>query len=175
MATMVTASVSLPYRERLQPPAWAAPAFGTLGVMWMVRRVRNGKPRPLWRKALAALNGVFTLLTVLRLVRRFANVAVEVEEESVRLRFGGIEKRLPASAVRDVRVAMYNPLRYLGWGYRVGLGGGRAFSQIGVARGVEITLDEDGHMQRYFVSSRAPEALASAVAYIAGAGVGAAT
>lgn len=167
---MVAGRVSLPYRERLQPPAWAAPALGTVGLMWVLRRLRGGKPRPLWRKALAGINGIFTLLTVLRMVRRFANIAVEVEDESVRLRFGGVEKRLPARAVRDVRVATYNPLRYLGWGYRTGIGGGRAFSQIGVARGVEITLEEDGRTQRYFVSSRTPEALAGAVAFIAGVG-----
>lgn len=167
---MVAGNVSLPYRERIQPPGWAAPAFGALGLVWVVRRLRGGKKRPLWRKLFSAINGFFTLMTVLRMVRRFANVAVEVEDESVRLRFGGIEKRLPAANVRDVRVATYNPLRYLGWGYRAGLGGGRAFSQIGIARGVEITVDDGGRSERYFVSSRTPEALAGAVASIAGAG-----
>jgi len=169
---MVAGQVSLPYRERIQPPGWATPALSVLGLVVVARRLRgDGKKRPLWRKLFAVVNGLLTLFTVIRLLRRFANVAVEVEDESVRLRFGGIEKRLPAATVRDVRVAIYNPLRYLGWGYRVGLGGGRAFSQLGVARGVEITVDDDGRTRRYFVSSRTPEALAGAVASIAGAGV----
>lgn len=170
---MVAGTVSLPYRERIQPPGWAAPAFGALGIVWLARRLRGSRKRSLWRKLFGAVNGVFTLFTVLRLVRRFANVAVEVEDEAVRLRFGGVEKRLPAASVRDVRVVTYNPLRYLGWGYRAGIGGGRAFSQIGIARGVEITVDNDGRDERYFVSSRTPEALAGAVASIAGAGVAA--
>jgi len=70
--------------------------------------------------------------------------------------------------VRDVRVVDYNPLRYLGWGYRIAPGGRRAFSQIGVRRGVEITANEDGKQRRYFVSSNDPEALAAAVAGAAG-------
>lgn len=166
---MSSKAESRPYRERVPAPPWAMPAAGALGALWMLRRLRKGGKRSWPRRAFALVNTALTALTILRLLRRFGQVAVEVEDEAVRVRAGGIEKRLLAADVRDVRVATYNPLRFFGWGYRIGLGGQRAFSQIGVPRGVEITVQEDGAQRRYFVSSNAPEALASAVASIAGA------
>jgi hypothetical protein len=104
----------------------------------------------------------------MRFMRRLGSVAVEVEETAVHLGVGPIEKRIPVEAVRDVRVATYNPVRFLGWGYRIGLGGSRAFSQIGVRGGVEIVAEEDSRERTYFVSSNEPEALASAIAGVAG-------
>lgn len=158
-----------PYRERIAPPPWAMPAMGVLGAAWLFRRLRGGKQRSWPRRLFGMVNTAFTALTVLRLIRRFGQVAVEVGDDAVRVRAAGVERRLPAGDVRDVRVATYNPVRFLGWGYRIGLGGQRAFSQLGVSRGVEITVQEDDQQRRYFVSSNDPEALASAIASIAGA------
>jgi hypothetical protein len=160
------------YRERVPVPGWVLPLLGMLGGLWAVRRLRGMKGgKPLWRKIFAVMNTVSTAFMLLGVIRRFGNVAIEVEEQYVRLGIGPIETKIPVQSVRDVRVASYNPLRFLGWGYRIGLGGRRAFSQIGVRRGVEITAEEeDGRQHRYFVSSNEPEALASAVASVAGVG-----
>jgi hypothetical protein len=159
------------YRERVPMPGWVVPALGLLGGLWVARRVRGLRGhKPRWRKALSLMNAVSTAFMLLGAVRRFGYIAIEVEEQNIRLGLGPMEKRIPAQNVRDVRVAIYNPLRFLGWGYRLGFDGRRAFSQIGVPRGVEITADEDGRQRRYFVSSNEPEALASAVAAVAGVG-----
>jgi len=157
------------YRERVPLPGWARPALGALGAMWLFRRTRkSARTRPAWRTALTAVSSVMTLLTVFRTVSALGKVAVEVESSAIRVGLGPIEHRIAAANVRDVRVVDYNPLRYLGWGYRIAPGGRRAFSQIGVRRGVEITANEDGKQRRYFVSSNDPEALAAAVAGAAG-------
>lgn len=161
----------LPYRERLAAPTWAAPAFLTLSGVVLARRLRAAARRQgRIRRVVAIVGSLFTTLAVLRMVRRFSQLAIEVDSDAVHVRFGPIEKQLPMGEIRDVRIVTYNPLRYLGWGYRIGIGGGQAFSQIGVARGVELTLQEGEKTQRYFISSRTPEALANAIATAAGAG-----
>jgi len=44
----------------------------------------------------------------------------------------------------------------------------RAFSQIGVRRGVELTTVDGGKQRRIFISSNDPEALAGAITRSAG-------
>ena len=163
------------YRERVKAPSWVVPLLGVLGGLWTARRVSKQAKRgaPLWRRAFTAVNSASTALTVIRFLQRAGNVAVEVEDEAVHVAVGPFEHRIAASAVRDVRVVPYNPLLYFGWGYRVSFAGRRAFSQIGIGRGVEIAADEDGESRRYFISSKDPEALAGAIALVAGAGTGA--
>ena len=163
------------YRERVKTPDWVVPLLSALGGLWIARRLSKQAKRgvPAWRRTFSALNSATTALTVIRFLQRLGNVAVEVEDEAVHLAVGPFEHRIAVQNVRDVRIARYNPLLYLGWGYRIAPGGRRAFSQIGVSRGVEIATNENGHKRRYFVSSKDPEALAGAIASVAGAGVGA--
>lgn len=159
------------YRERVTVPGWVVPVLGMLGGLWVARRaraLRGGKP--LWRKIFSVMNTLSTAFMLLGAVRRFAYIAIEVEEQYVRLGRGPMETKIPVQGVRDVRVVSYNPLRFLGWGYRIGLDGRRAFSQIGVRRGVEITAEEDGRQHRYFVSSNTPEELASKIESVADVG-----
>ncbi|HLZ73086.1 MAG TPA: hypothetical protein VKV26_24545 [Dehalococcoidia bacterium] len=157
------------YRERVGMPRWARPALGAVGALWVLRRTRKqARERSLWRAGVTLVGSTMTLLTAFRFLRSFGKVAVEVRGADVRVGLGPFERRIPAESVRDVRVVGYNPLVYLGWGYRVGLGGRRAFSQLGVRRGVEITSVEDGKQHRTFVSSNDPEALAGAISAAAG-------
>ncbi len=159
------------YRERVSVPGWVVPLLGMLGGLGIARRVRGLRGgKPLGRKIVSVMNTLSTMFMLLGAVRRFAYIAIEVEEQYVRLGLGPMETKIPVQSVRDVRVVNYNPLRFLGWGYRIGLDGRRAFSQIGVRRGVEITAEDDGRQHRYFVSSNEPEALASAIAGVAGVG-----
>lgn len=159
------------YRERVAVPGWVMPTLGVLGGLFVARRLRGlmGK-RSAFRKLFSLVNAISTAATLLGLVRRFGHVAVEVEGEFIHLGFGPIERRIVARNVRDVRIVPYNPVQFLGWGYRLGTDGRRAFSQIGVRRGVEVTVDEYGRQRRYFISSNEPEALASAIASVAGVG-----
>ena len=159
------------YRERVPVPGWVMPVAGALGGLWVARRLqRLRKRRSAFMKVFSLINAVGTATTVLAVVRRFAYVAVEVSDDVIHLGFGPMERSIPASSVRDVRVTTYNPLPFLGWGYRFSTDGRRAFSQIGVRRGVEILTQENGRQRRYFVSSNEPEALASAIATVAGVG-----
>ncbi len=160
------------YRERVPVPGWVTPALGALGGLWVTRRARglSGKGSA-FRKVFSVVNAVSTALTLVGLVRRFGFVAVEVEPESIHLGVGPIERTIATRNIRDIRIVPYNPLQFLGWGYRTGVDGRRAFSQIGVRRGVEITVDEKGRQRRYFISSNEPEALASAVAAVSGVSV----
>lgn len=152
-------------------PGWVVPAAGALGGLWIARRLQGvRKRRSAFMKVFSLLNAVGGAVTVLGALRRFSYVAIEVTKEDIHLGLGPIERKIPATSVRDVRVTDYNPVQFLGWGYRLGLDGRRAFSQIGVRRGVEITAEEKGRQRRYFVSSNEPEALASAIAIVAGVG-----
>jgi hypothetical protein len=166
-------AASSSYRERVPVPTWVVPAASALGGLWVARRVRGQvkRGRPRWRIVFTVVNSALSLSSALGLLRRFGNIAVEVDDEYIHAGAGPAEQRIPVANVRDVRVARYNPLRFLGWGYRLGLGGNRAISQIGVQRGVEITSDEDGRQRRYFISSNSPEELAAAIAGVAGLGV----
>ncbi|MHB8576129.1 MAG: hypothetical protein ACYDCQ_12455 [Dehalococcoidia bacterium] len=159
------------YRERVKTPGWVLPVLGAAGGLWTARRVQKQAKRgaPLWRRGFTAVNSATTALTVIRFLRRAGGVAVEVEEQAIHVAVGPFEHRIDVNDVRDVRVVRYNPLLYLGWGYRFSFGGRRAFSQIGIGSGVEIAVDEDGHPRSYFISSQDPEALASAIATVAGA------
>lgn len=157
------------YRERVGMPRWARPTLGALGALWVLRRTRKqAKERSAWRAALTLVSSTMTVFTVFRFLRGFGKVAVEVRGSDIRVGIGPFEQRIAAESVRDVRVVGYNPLRYLGWGYRVAPGGHHAFSQIGVRRGVEITTLNGGKQQRTFISSNEPEALAGAIARSAG-------
>ncbi|HEY7296217.1 MAG TPA: hypothetical protein VH916_14325 [Dehalococcoidia bacterium] len=157
------------YRERVSVPSWLRPALGALGALWVLRRTsKRARERPAWRTVFTLVSSAMTVFTVFRFLRGFGKVAVEVRGPAIRVGIGPFEQRIPAESVRDVRVVGYNPLSYLGWGYRIAPGGRRAFSQLGVRRGVEITSVEDGKQRRTFVSSNDPEALAGAIAAAAG-------
>ena len=157
------------YRERVPMPGWVVPLMGAFGGIWIGRRVRGlGGRGSAPRKLFSLLNGVTTVAALIGTIRRFGYVAIEVQPDDIRLGYGPFERRIRATSVRDVRVAPYNPLPFLGWGYRTGSAGRRAFSQVGVPSGVEITAQEGDRQLRYFVSSNEPEALASAIATVAG-------
>jgi hypothetical protein len=157
------------YRERVPVPGWVTPVLAVVGGLWITRRARglSGKGST-FRKVFSLVNAVSTAATLLGLVHRFGYVAVEVEEGNIHLGFGLMERTIATRNIRDIRVVPYNPVQFLGWGYRTGVDGRRAFSQIGVRRGVEITVAEEGRQRRYFISSNEPEALASAVAAVSG-------
>jgi len=157
------------YRERVPVPGWTAPVLGALGAAWALRRIQRTLQKGYaWHTILSAASSVLTVVTLLRTVQRSELIAIEVDDDAVHLGAGVIERRIPATSIRDVRVVSYNPVRLARVASLVDLGRGRAFSQIGVRRGVEVTADEGGTQQRYFVSSNEPEALADAIAIVAG-------
>jgi hypothetical protein len=97
-------------------------------------------------------------------VLNFRDLKTRVADDAVEFRFGLFGKSLPLREIDNVEVKKYNWLPYGGWGIRFSWGGRRAWSMIGVPRGVEITAGRDKKARRYFVSSTQPELLASSLA-----------
>jgi hypothetical protein len=106
---------------------------------------------PLFRETTERF-GVFRLVT-------------EVRSDGLSVRFEPIQRSfrtLPASRIREVRVASYAASRYAGWHWGVRrTPGGNTVYRLQGNQGVELVLTDDTH---WFVGSRHPEELAAAVA-----------
>jgi hypothetical protein len=106
---------------------------------------------------LGALTGlVFAMVT-------FRRLKTVVEDDRVEFGFGMLKQSLPLESITACEVKRYNALPFGGWGIRLSWGGRRAYSMLGVPRGVELTVEQDTKVRRYFVSSTRPELLASAL------------
>jgi hypothetical protein len=152
------------YRERLPTPDWLTPALRIVGGFWLgTRAVRTLKRGWGVRAVLSLISTALTTLSVAGAVRWLGTIAVEVDDRYLHVAAGPIERRIPLHDVTSVDVETYNPVRFLGWGYRIDFTGRQAFSQIGVPRGVLVTTNHDGRERRYFVSAKNPTALAETI------------
>ena len=146
------------YTERVP----ASPAFRWL--LWAIVGVSVGV-------AVAAMlfegdtwGSILTIVFVVGLIafvdRWFMVLRVHVDSEGVVARFGPFSKRLRVADIQDVVDEPYRWTVYGGWGIRWGFGGRRAWTVPFLKEGVAVAL-EDG--SRYFISSRQPERLRSAI------------
>lgn len=103
-----------------------------------------------------ALFLMFTLIN-------FTNLVVAVTDTGAHFAFGVFHKRLALPDITGVEPRDYRWTEYGGWGIRWAMKGKRAWSVVGVKRGVLITLNEKGKARSYFISSRKPEELAQAI------------
>ncbi len=108
--------------------------------------------------SVAVIAGVLLLMFVLD--RWFMVLRVAVDRAGVEARFGPFSKRLQAGAIQDAEDERYQWTKYGGWGIRWGFGGRRAWTVPFLKQGVAVAL-KDG--SRYFISSRQPERLRSAI------------
>ena len=95
--------------------------------------------------------------------RWFGRLHVDVDERALRFRFGPLRCTLDAARIARVSPEPYRWWRFGGWGWRfarVERRVVRAYSVPFVRSGVAVDTT-DG--RRYYISSRAPEALAYAV------------
>ena len=94
---------------------------------------------------------------------RLARVDVRVDPEGVQYGFTGLRRRIPWSRVRSVTAETYRALRYGGWGYRMAGWRDRAYSVLGVPRGLRVEFeDERGRDASVFLSCPDPDALVAA-------------
>lgn len=103
--------------------------------------------------ALAVLLDVFLLFN-------FTNLALRVSADGFQFRYGMFSKSINWAQISSVEATDYSWITYGGWGIRLSTKGRRAWSQIGVKRGVIIEVTEGKGRRRYFVSSRRADELA---------------
>jgi hypothetical protein len=162
---------NLVYEENVRAPTWLILALGLFlggaaGVVSAVA-IRSLVGEPLMEGGEAAL--FYTLLTMyalldLFLLVNFTNLAVTVSPDTVEVRFGLFSKTLQARDIRGAEPRKYSWAQYGGWGLRLAMGGRRAWSMLGVPRGVLVTVAEAGGAEKsYFISSRDPDSLAAAI------------
>lgn len=106
--------------------------------------------------ALAVVLDVFLLLN-------FTNLAVRASDDGLTFRYGMFSKSFSWSQVSSVEATDYKWITYGGWGIRFSTQGRRAWSQLGVKRGVVVAVTEGKAERRYFVSSRRADELAAAI------------
>jgi hypothetical protein len=153
------------YREVILWPAWLQ-GLGVLALVAMLAALAipatsgdEGWSFYAWYYPVMGLAALVTLTVVVN----FRYLTIEVTDERARFRFGIFGTSLPLEAVQSCEVRRYRWLPYGGWGLRMASGGRTAYSVLGVPRGVEITVEKQGKLRRYFVSSARPEALAAAL------------
>jgi hypothetical protein len=158
-------SVEYRFQETIGMPGylWAMLIVGTIsvfvGLLAALIRGPTGWKASLvyYPSMLAALVGLaFAILT-------FRRLRTVVEDDRVEFGFGMFKQSLPLESITACEVKRYNPLIFGGWGIRLSWGVRRAYSMLGVPRGVELTVERDTKVRRYFVSSTQPELLASAL------------
>jgi len=103
------------------------------------------------------------LLALVAVAYSFRRLRITVTDERVEFGFGRFRKSLPLASIQACEVKRYNWLPYGGWGIRFSTGGRRAYSMPGIPGGVEITVEQDKKVRRYFVSSTQPERFASSL------------
>jgi hypothetical protein len=100
------------------------------------------------------------ILVDLFLLVNFTNLSVTVADRGFEFRYGIFGKLFSWDQISNVKATDYRWITYGGWGIRFSTKGRRAWSQLGVKRGVVIEVDESGRSRRYFVSSRRADELA---------------
>ncbi len=99
------------------------------------------------------------------LLFNFTNLALRVSDDGFGFRYGMFSKSLSWNQINGVEATNYRWVTYGGWGIRFSTKGRRAWSQLGVKRGVIVDVTEGKGQRRYFVSSRRPDELAEALAH----------
>jgi hypothetical protein len=161
----------LRYEENVRVRGWVI-AFlglllgGTAGAMTgvAVRNLAGDEPIITGGEAVVFyLTFGFAVLLDVFLLVNFTNLSVTVSNSGVEAGFGVFRKRFSWDQVKSVEVQDYRWMSFGGWGIRYATRGRRAWSQMGVKTGVTFAVDEGGKDRSYFVSSRRPADLASAV------------
>ncbi len=106
--------------------------------------------------ALAVLVDIFLLFN-------FTNLSVRVTGSGLSFRYGMFGKSFSWEQITSVEATDYRWIAYGGWGIRFSTKGRRAWSQLGVKRGVVVAVTEGKNKRSYFISSRKADELAEAL------------
>ena len=100
---------------------------------------------------------------VLALWALTAFVGATVTEQHVRVGFGAFARKIPLDAIRDAKVATYDPLSFGGWGIKRAEDGTTAYTVPGLRRGFQLTYEAHLGLKTIFVSSHRPEEIVAAI------------
>lgn len=146
-----------PHAERIYWPVWchlliALPCIlGLMGVVALLTGARE-----------ASLVDWITCLLFLGIGWvwwRMRYFEVQYGPEGVAFGFGGLRRKVPADRIVTLKLEEYAPLRYMGWGYRIGWRArDRAYSLIGTRTGIRLEFtDARDRTWSLFLATRDPE------------------
>ncbi|HEX7604868.1 MAG TPA: hypothetical protein VF316_24785 [Polyangiaceae bacterium] len=149
-------------RSRVGWPWWFHAIMGTSGAFLILSAIASSTLVPLLSLPILAV--VWLLLMFLR---------VTVTTEHVHVQLGLFGPKIPIAKLVSAKAEDYQPLKYGGWGIRLGRDGSWAYSMPGSGgRGVRLTYEtEGGKKKEVFVSTNDPEAVLAGIAK-ARAGIG---
>lgn len=94
----------------------------------------------------------------------FMFLRVTVTTEHVHVQLGLFGPKIPIAKLLSARAEDYQPLKYGGWGIRLGRDGSWAYSMPGAGRGVRLTYEtERGKRKEVFVSTPDPESILAGI------------
>jgi hypothetical protein len=142
-------------RSRVGWPWWFHAIMGTSGAFLIFSAIASSTWVPLLTLPLLAV--VWLLLMFLR---------VTVTTEHVHVQLGLFGPKIPIAKLVDAKAEDYQPLKYGGWGIRLGRDGSWAYSMPGSGgRGVRLTYEtESGKRKEVFVSTADPESILAGIA-----------
>ena len=116
---------------------------------------------PLWQggEAWLALPG----LILIPIWAVFSAVTVELNDHTLRIRFGPVGPKIPIRAITGATSVNYSALAYGGWGIRKGQGK-TVYNVLGDGgRAVQIDWNDNGVPKTHLVSSTDPDTLLAAI------------
>ena len=150
-------------RSRVGWPWWFHAIMGISGAFLIFSAIASATLVPLLSLPILAV--VWLLFMFLR---------ITVTSEHVHVQLGLFGPKIPIAKLVDAKAEDYQPLKYGGWGIRLGRDGSWAYSMPGAGgRGVRLTYETDGGGRReVFVSTADPESILAGIAKArAGTGV----
>ena len=150
-------------RSRVGWPWWFHAIMGTSSAFLIFSAIASATLVPLLSLPILAV--VWLLFMFLR---------VTVTREHVHVQLGPFGPKIPIAKLVDAKAENYQPLKYGGWGIRLGRDGSWAYSMPGAGgRGVRLTYEtEGGGRSDVFVSTTDPESILAGIAKArAGTGV----
>lgn len=140
-------------RSRVGWPWWFHAVMSTSGAFLIFSAVASATLVPLL--SLPILAAVWLLFLFLR---------VTVTTEHVHVQLGLFGPKIPIARLLSASAEDYQPLKYGGWGIRLGRDGSWAYSMPGAGRGVRLTYEtERGKRREIFVSAPDPESILAGI------------
>jgi hypothetical protein len=94
----------------------------------------------------------------------FMFLRVTVTPDTLHVQLGLFGPKVAIDEITSATVAKYNPIKYGGWGIRLGVDGSIAYSLPGHGgKGVAVTFTKNGKQRKMFVTCPNPEEIVAAI------------
>jgi hypothetical protein len=150
------------YRERIHWPPWFHAA---VGAAWLVFAAALAGLAVSHGPRYDHLIGLGFLVLLALAWWRVRFLEVDSGPEGMTFGFGRRLRTAPRARIVSIAEEHYSPVRYMGWGLRLGwTRGERVYSVLGVPGGLRIVYDDDrGLRWNVFVSCREPARVIAAM------------